>query len=59
MKEPKVFAVMDKDGKLTKLVEATTVKQVKEFLLNGVTIETASALTVAYSAKSGVVVEKA
>lgn len=55
-KESKIFAVMDKDGKVVKLVEAQTAKQVKEYLLNGMTIEKASALTVA---RAGVSVEKA
>lgn len=55
-KETKVWAVMDKDGKVTRLVEAQTAKQVKEFLLNGVTISKASALTVA---RAGMTVEKA
>lgn len=55
-KETKIFAVQDKDGKLVKLVEAQTAKQVKEYLLNGATIIKASALTVA---RAGVAVEKA
>ncbi len=54
--ENKVFAVMEKNGEITRLVEAETVKQVKEFLLNGATIKVASALTVA---RSKVTVEKA
>jgi len=53
--EVKVFAVYDKDGKLTKLVEALTVREVKDHLLQGVTISAASALTVA---RSGLKAEK-
>ena len=55
-KELKIFAVHDKDGKLTRLVEAYTVKEVKDHLLQGVTITTASALTVS---RSGLKAEKA
>lgn len=53
---PDVWKVLDKDGKIIKLVEADTKKQVRDYLLNGVTIEKASALTVA---RAGVSVEKA
>lgn len=55
-KEAKVFAVYSGEGKLVNLVEAQTVKQVKEYLLAGKTIEVASALTVA---RSGLDTEKA
>ena len=55
-KEPRVFGVFDKDGKLTKLVEADSKAQVKAHLLNGVSIEVASALTVA---RADMEVEKA
>lgn len=41
-----IYAVYNKDGELTKLVEAYSLKAVKAHLLNGVTIERASALTV-------------
>lgn len=54
--ETKVWAVYDKDGELKKLVEAKTRGQVKEHLLDGTTIEEASALTVA---RSGMTTEKA
>lgn len=55
--EVKVFAVMDaKDGKLLKLVEAVSVKQVKDHLIGNVEIAPASALTVA---RADMEVEKA
>ena len=55
-KEAKIYAVCDKNGKLTRLVEAQKVAQVKAHLLGGVTITEASALTVA---RAGIEVEKA
>jgi len=54
--ETKVFSVMDKDGTITRLVEAQSAKQVKEFLLDGAQVAVASALTVA---RANVKVEKA
>lgn len=52
----KVFQVLDEDGKLTRLVEAYNVAQVKNYILGNIAIMPASALTVA---RASVKTEKA